>query len=87
MIKFLLDVLQIVVLVKLGYSFIKWLLSSKKRHKRSIVNKVWRLLVTNKIHYRLDNALRNQKKEFETTVNAKHAEVTNAKVIPLRKTR
>lgn len=80
-IKFLSDALQIMIILKIGYSLIKWTLRSKKRGKKSIVGKIMKFF-TNKIHYRLDNALKKQKEDiYPPTVSE------NSNVIPFRKTK
>ena len=80
-IKFLSNVLQIMIISKIGYSLIKWILRGKKRRKKSIVGKIMKLF-TNKIHYRLNNALKKQREaHYPPTVSE------NNNVIPFRKTK
>lgn len=84
MMKFLLDVLQIVILIKLSYSVVKWVLGVRKSKRKSIASKIVKLL-SNRIHYQLDNALKKQKQTLRPTHG--FVKPTNAKVIPLRKTK
>lgn len=82
--KFLLDLLQLIVITKVGYSLLRFAIGSTKRRKKSIVGKVWRLF-GNRIHYYLDNALKKQKKVLHAN---RYKEVEYPpNVIPLRKTR
>lgn len=60
--KMMLDMLQIAIVVKMGYSLIRWVFSGTKKRK-SIAGKVMNL-ATRKIHFYLDNALRNQKEKY-----------------------
>jgi hypothetical protein len=77
MIKFLLDVLQIAIVLKLAWSTGKWLLRKKKR--KSMSSKVWRL-ISNRIHYRLDTAIKKQRDALYPKTSP------DGKVVPLRKT-
>lgn len=75
--KFLLDVLQIAVAIRVLYGLGKWLLHRKKR--RTALSKVWRL-ISRRIHYRLDTALKKQREALYPKTSP------NGKVVPLRKT-
>ena len=76
--KLLFDILQIIVVTKVTYSLIKWTFKKKKkRNKKSIAGKVVSL-VSNKIHHKLENALRTQRDSQDPNYG---------KVIPLTKTR
>lgn len=77
--KVILDLIQIAIVVRMGYSLIKWAFGSTKRHKKSIVGKIMKL-VSNRIHYHLDNALKKQKEAF-------YPSAEYGKVIPFRKTK
>lgn len=60
--KFLLNLFQLVVFIKVCSWLAKGLF--KKSRKRSIAKKVFRL-ITNRIHYYLDNAIRRQKRKLQ----------------------
>lgn len=77
--KAILDLLQIAIVVRMGYSLIRWAIGGTKRRKKSIAGKVMKL-VSNRIHYRLDNALKKQKEVF-------YPSSEYGKVIPFKKTR
>lgn len=76
--KFLFDVFQIIIVAKIGYSILKWAIKGTKSRKKSIVSKIMKL-VSNKIHYHLDNALKKQRKVL-------YPKNTSSKVIPIKKT-
>lgn len=73
MIKFLFEVLQLVVALRLLYAVLKWMVSDKKK---SIAYKLYKI-ITRKIHRKLDAML----KEQEPTCQR------NAKVVAFRKAR
>lgn len=79
MTKVLMDMLQITIVVRMGYSLIKWVLGSTKKHKKSIVRKFTKL-ISNKVHYKLDNVLKKQK-ELQSP------SFSGGKVIPLKRTK
>jgi len=81
--KFILNVLQLIIVVRVGYSLLKWMIFTKKKSK-SIASKIMKL-ATNKIHYRLDNALRNQSKTFK--VKKQTDVIATSNVVPFRKTK
>jgi hypothetical protein len=75
--KFLWDVLQIAIAIRILYGLGKWLLRKKKR--KSMSSKVWRL-ISNRIHYRLDTALKTQREALYPKTSP------DGKIVPLRKT-
>lgn len=76
--KFIFDLLQIAIVVRMGYFILRWAVKSTKSYKKSIVGKVIKL-VSNRIHYRLDNALKKQKKKL-------YPSVEHNNVVPFKKT-
>lgn len=82
MIEFLIDVLQIAIMIKLAIVGFKWLFfRKKKKYKRTSIAKKITMLVTNKIHYKLDTMLKEQRKAFKVD-----QESSDGKIIPIRKT-
>lgn len=79
--KMMFDALQLLVIGRIVYSLIKWSFRSKKK-KRSIIKKIGKL-VSNRIHYHLDNAIKKQKKVLHADKNKEVALPSN--VIPFRK--
>ena len=77
--KVILDLLQIAIVVKMGYTLIRWAIGGTKKGKKSIIRKIMKL-VSNRIHYRLDNALQNQNEAF-------YPSSEYGKVMPFRKTK
>lgn len=82
--KMIFDALQLLVVGRMIYSLIKWSFRSKKKKRKSIIKKI-RSLVSNRIHYHLDNAIKKQKKVLHGD-RAKEIEPPS-NVIPFRKTR
>lgn len=82
--KFLLDLLQISIAARVGYSFLKWAIRGTKRRKKGIASKIMKL-ITNKIHYKLDNALKKQKEVISSSKQKKIEYPSN--VIPFRNTK
>lgn len=80
MMKAVFDIIQLAVVVKLGYTLIKWAIKGAKSRKKSIVSKIMKL-ISNKIHYKLDNALKKQKDLMYPSSS------DNGKVIPFRQTK
>ena len=78
MINFFIDILQILVVLRLGYSLMKFVFY-KKQNKRSITYKAYKL-VHNKINYKLDIALKKQKEALYPS------RTSDGKVVPIRKT-
>jgi len=75
----LLQIMLVLLVLRVSYYVLKWSFSSKIRRK-SIVGKLWRLIFR-RIHYKLDNALRQQDKLIE------NKQMESGKVIPLKKTK
>jgi hypothetical protein len=75
--KFLWDVLQIAIAIRILYGLGKWLLRKKKR--KSMSSKVWRL-ISNRVHHRLDIAIKKQRDALYPKASR------DGKVVPLRKT-
>jgi transcription initiation factor IIE alpha subunit len=82
MLKFLIDVLQIAIVLRLIYAGVKWILfrKNRKNHKSMLV-KVW-MLISRRIHHNLNSRLTQQTEAFQSEKTAKTSE---GKVIPLRR--
>ena len=81
MMKFLFDVFQLAIVIKLGYTGLKWLTGNKKKKKygKSMLGKIW-VIVSMRIHHYLNQKIRQQK-EFIRAERAKK----DSKVVPLKK--
>ena len=82
--KMVFDALQLLVIGRIVYSLVKWSFRSKKKKGKGITKKV-RRLISNRIHYYLDNAIKKQKKVLHGDKAKEIALPSN--VIPFRKTR
>lgn len=80
MLKFLLDVLQLAIALRLGYLAIKWLIfrKKKKRRRKSVVKKIGKL-ITNRLHYELDLMLKKQNEALHPS------KTSDGKVVPFKK--
>lgn len=86
MMKFLLDILQIAIALKIVWIVGKWLIRRKKKgtrgRRRSVISKLY-ALVGNKIHYRLDSMLKKQKEALRPQTD----KTSGGKVVQFRKSR
>jgi hypothetical protein len=82
MLNFLIDVLQIAIVLRLVYAGVKWILfrKRKKSHKSMLV-KLW-MLISRRIHHNLNSRLTKQTEYFRLEKGEK---TSDSKVIPLRK--
>lgn len=81
MLKFLFDVLQLAIVIKLGYLGLRRLFFRKKKYrKKSIARKVYQL-INNRIHYKLNAMLKKQKEALYPS------KTSDGKVVPFKKTK
>lgn len=68
MIKFIINVLEIAVILRVSYKTVRFLFWRKKgnKHKKSIIGKVW-LLASRNIHHALDQKIKAQKESLAGT--------------------
>lgn len=77
--KLLLNLLEIAVVIRIGYTLFRWAFKSPKRN--SIVGKLWRL-ASRSIHHKLDNAIKNQQRKYQL-----YKGVEAGKVVSFKNTR
>ncbi len=84
MMKFLTDILQIAIAMKILYMVVKWAFFRKRRKtsRKSVVSKIG-MLISNRIHYTLNCKLTAQKEALQLSVNK--SKTSNPNVVQFRK--
>jgi len=88
MLKFLLEILEIVIVLKISYKLLKYFLFRKKSTKSkrkglSITGKIW-VLISRRVHYKLNQMLKTQKESL-ASANTEIQDPSNTKVVNIRK--
>lgn len=87
MINFLINMTILVIISNVIYKVAKFFifgkLFAKKTKRKSILGKVW-ILVSNRIHYQLDQSIKSQKEKRSATQEQTSTKRASAKVIPIK---